>query len=152
MRVNIARPRRIAGADDQSGIAGIAATSHNSNTLGTIVMNNVSVGSGGIPVSCPTSWSCADIGNPALAGSQSVSGSTWTVQAGGTDIFGTADQFHYRWQTLAAKGSVSAQVVTQSNSSSWAKAGVMIRQDSTASAAYYFAAVTPGNSQTACPP
>jgi outer membrane protein assembly factor BamB len=126
-------------------LAGLAATSHNSNTLDTIVMSNVSVGSGGIPVSCPTGWSCADIGSPALAGSQSVSGGTWTVQAGGTDIFGTADQFHYIWQPLAANGSASAQVVTQSNSSSWAKAGVMIRQDSTASAAYYFAAVTPGN-------
>jgi hypothetical protein len=128
-----------------SVLAGLAATSHNSNTMDTIVMSNVSVGSGGIPVSCPTGWSCADIGSPALAGSQSVSGGTWTVQAGGTDIFGTADQFHYIWQTLAANGSVSAQVVSLSNSSSWAKAGVMIRQDSTASAAYYFAMVTPGN-------
>ena len=40
---------------------------------------------------------------------------------------------------------MSEQVLTQSNSSSNAKAGVMIRQDSTAGAAYYAAFVTPGN-------
>ncbi len=128
-----------------SVLAGIAATSHNSNTLGTIVFSSVSVNTGGLPVSCPTSWSCADIGNPALAGSQSVNGSTWTVQAGGTDIYGTADQFHYVWQSLAGDGSASVQVLTQSNSSSWAKAGVMIRQNNTGSSAYYAAFVTPGN-------
>jgi outer membrane protein assembly factor BamB len=125
--------------------AGLAATSHNSNTLGTIVFNSVNVSTGGLPVSCPTNWNCADIGSPALAGGQSVSGGTWTIQAGGTDIYGTSDQFHYVWQTLSGNGSVSAQVLTQTKTSSNAKAGVMIRQDSTASSAYYFAAVTPGN-------
>jgi hypothetical protein len=118
-----------------SVLAGLATTSHNSNTLGTITFNSVNVSTGSVPVSCPTGWSCADIGSPALAGSQSVNGG----------IYGTADQFHYAWQQLASDGSVSAQVVSQSNSSSWAKAGVMIRQDSTAGSAYYFAMVTPGN-------
>jgi hypothetical protein len=126
-------------------LAGLAATSHNSNTLGTIVFNNVNVSTGGLPVSCPTNWNCADIGSPALAGSQSVNGGTWTIQAGGTDIYGTADQFHYVWQQLTSDGSVSAQVLSQTNTSSNAKAGVMIRQDSTASSAYYDAVVTPGN-------
>jgi len=131
-----------------SVLAGLAAISHNSNTLGTIIFNSMNVSTGSVPVSCPTGWSCADIGSPALAGSQSVSNGAWTVQAGGTDIYGTSDQFHYAWQTLSSDGSVSAQVVSQSNTSSWAKAGVMIRQDSTASSAYYFAAVTPGNGIT----
>jgi outer membrane protein assembly factor BamB len=128
-----------------SVLAGLATTSHNSNTLGTIIFNSVNVSTGSVPVSCPTGWSCADIGSPALAGSQSVNGGTWTVQAGGADIYGTADQFHYISQTLSSDGSVSAQVVSQTNTSSWAKAGVMIRQDSTAGSAYYFAFVTPGN-------
>jgi len=126
-------------------LAGIAATSHNSNILLTTVFSSVNVGPGGLPVSCPTSWSCADIGGPALAGNQAVNGSTWTVKAGGTDIWGTSDQFHYVWQQLAGNGSANAQVLTQTNSSTWAKAGVMIRQDSSASSAYYYAAVTPGN-------
>jgi outer membrane protein assembly factor BamB len=126
-------------------LAGLAATSHNSNTLGTIVFNSVNVSTAGLPVSCPGGWTCADIGSPTPTGSQSVNGGTWTVQAGGTDIFGISDQFHYVWQTLSSDGSVSAQVVSQTKSSSWAKAGVMIRQDSTVGSAYYFAMVTPGN-------
>ncbi len=34
----------------------------------------------------PTNWNCADVGAPALAGSQTVSGNTWTMQAAGGDI------------------------------------------------------------------
>jgi hypothetical protein len=48
-------------------------------------------------------------------------------------------------QTLAANGSVSAHVVSQTNTSSWAKAGVMLRQSSDPGAAYYAVFVTPGN-------
>ena len=44
---------------------------------------------------CPPSWSCADIGSPALAGSQTISNDVWTVSGGGAQIYGTADQFHY---------------------------------------------------------
>jgi hypothetical protein len=105
----------------------------------------VNVSTGSVPVSCLTGWSCADIGSPALAGSQSVNGATWTIQAGGTDIYGTADQFHFVWQQLSADGSVIARVVTQTNSSSWAKAGVMLRQSSDPGSIYYAVFVTPGN-------
>jgi len=96
-------------------------------------------------VGCATGWTCADVGAPALAGSQSLSGSTWTVQGAGADIFGTADQFHYVWQPVSGDGSVSARVTAQQNTSAWAKAGVMFRQDTTAGSAFYAAFVTPGN-------
>src|SRR5258708_38918126 len=128
-----------------SVLAGLAVTSHNSNALGTVVFDTVKVNAGGIPVTCPTAWTCADIGSPALPGSQSLNGSTWTIQAGGTDIFGTADQFHFVSQSLAADGGVKAHVTSQTNTSSWAKAGVMLRQNNTAGSQYYFALVTPGN-------
>src|SRR5207248_16528 len=95
--------------------------------------------------SCPSNWHCADIGNPALAGSQGQSGSTWTVQGDGYDIWNASDQFHFVWQSLAADGSVSAHILSQTNTSTWAKAGVMLRQSTDPASAYYFAAVTPGN-------
>jgi len=126
-------------------LAGMAAISHNLSTLSTIVFNSVNVSTGSVPVSCLTGWSCADIGSPALAGSQSVNGGTWTIQAGGTDIYGTADQFHFVWQSLAADGSVIARVVSQTNSSSWAKAGVMLRQSTDPGSIYYAVFVTPAN-------
>jgi hypothetical protein len=124
--------------------AGMAVTSHNVDTVSTATFDTVSMSNSTI-ASCPTGWTCNDIGAATPAGSQSVTGGTWTVQAGGNDIWGTADQFHYAWQTLNADGSVSARVASQSNSSGWAKAGVMLRQSSDAGASYYAVYVTPSN-------
>ena len=56
-----------------------------------------------------------------------------------------ADQFHFVSQALAANGRVSARVVSQTNTTGWAKAGVMLRQSSDPGSAYYAAFVTPGN-------
>ncbi len=100
------------------------------------------------PTGCPPGWSCADIGSPALTGSESVSGGSWTIKAGGTDIYGAADQMHFDWQALPADGSVSAQVVSQTNTSSWAKAGVMLRATTAAGSPDYAAFITPGNGIT----
>ncbi len=126
-------------------LAGLAVTSHNATVLGTATFDTVNIGTTVSPPNCPGGWSCADIGSPTLLGNQSLSGSTWTIQAGGTDIFGISDQFHFAWQTLSADGSVSARVVSQTNSSSWAKAGVMLRQSSDPGSPYYAVLVTPGN-------
>ena len=52
------------------------------------------------------------------------------------------------WQQLTADGSVSAQVLTQTNTDPWAKAGVMLRQSTDAGSPYYAAFVTPGNGIT----
>jgi hypothetical protein len=67
------------------------------------------------------------------------------VTGGGGDIWGTADSFHYVWQTMAGDGSVSAQVISQTASDPYAKAGVMIRDTSDPGSPYYAVYVTPGN-------
>jgi len=129
-----------------SVLAGMAVTSHNTKVLGTVTFDTVSISATlPPPPPCPGGWSCGDIGTPALAGSQSLSGGTWTIQAGGTDIFGASDQFHYVWQSLASDGSVIARAVSQTNSSTWAKAGVMLRQTTDPGSPYYAILVTPGN-------
>jgi len=128
-----------------SVLAGLAVTSHNSGVLGTVTFDTVNIGTTVSPPVCPSGWSCGDIGAPALAGNQTLNGGTWTVNAAGSDIWGTADQFHFVSQSLAADGSVSTHVVSQSNSSSWAKAGVMLRQTTDPGSMYYAVFVTPGN-------
>ncbi|MBA3823423.1 MAG: hypothetical protein H0X24_05870 [Ktedonobacterales bacterium] len=95
------------------------------------------------PGSPPPSWSGADIGTPALAGSDALSNGVWTVAGAGTDIGGTADQFHFVAQPLVGDGSLSARVVTQTNTNSRAQAGVMLRADASASAPFYAVIVTP---------
>jgi uncharacterized repeat protein (TIGR01451 family) len=91
---------------------------------------------------CPASWNCADIGNPTPAGSEALNGSTWSIQGGGSDIFGGADSFHYDWQS--GTGNVSAHVTAQSNTNAWAKAGVMVRADTSAGSVQFSVLVTPG--------
>jgi hypothetical protein len=69
----------------------------------------------------------------------------WTLQGAGADIYGTADQFHFVWQSLPGDGSISARVTAQTNTSSWAKAGVMLRASTDPGAANYAIYITPGN-------
>jgi hypothetical protein len=138
-------------------LAGIAVTSHNNGALSTVVVDTVTL-SNTVPTppppppppACPTGWSCADIGNPAMAGTQSIdtTTNTWTIQAAGGDIYGTADQFRYAWKTLGADGTISARVVTQTNTNAWAKAGVMLRLTQDPGSPYYGVFITPGNGIT----
>ena len=67
------------------------------------------------------------------------------MQGAGGDIWGTADQFHYVWQALSGDGSISARVISQTNTDPWAKARVMLRQSTNAGDPFYDAMVTPGN-------
>jgi Bacterial Ig-like domain (group 1) len=87
-------------------------------------------------------WSGADIGNPPLVGSDSLSNGIWTVAGSGTDIGGTADQFHFVWQPLTSDGGIRAQVLTQTNTNSLARTGVMLRQSTDPSAPFYTVVVT----------
>ena len=92
----------------------------------------------------PSGWSDTDIGGPGLAGSASYSGSTFTVSGSGADIYGTADQFNYASQSVNGNLTVTAYVASQTNTNSWAKAGVMIRESTAAGAAYVGVYITPG--------
>jgi hypothetical protein len=100
----------------------------------------------GTSAPCPGPWSCADIGNPTLVGRQSFDPgtNTWTITAGGTDVTGTADQFRFVSQPLSGDGSISARVASQTNSSSNAKAGVMLRATTDAGSPNYAVVVSPG--------
>jgi hypothetical protein len=98
------------------------------------------------PLPCPAPWTCQDIGSPALTGSQyfDPSSNAWTITAAGTDITGTSDQFRFVSQPLTGDGSVTAYIASQSNSSSNAKAGVMLRVSNDPAAANYAVLVSPG--------
>lgn len=91
----------------------------------------------------PPTWTGQDIGNPPLAGSQSLNNGIWTVRGEGTGISGAADQFHFLSEPLLNDGSVSAQVLSETNTNSRALAGVMLRLSSDPGSPFYLAAVTP---------
>jgi galactose oxidase len=129
--------------------AGLAVTSHNQGTSSTVGFDTVSVTATEFPppgYSCPTGWTCTDIGSPLPLGQQTSTGGAWSLLGGGGDIWATADSFHFVSQTLAADGSISAQVTAQADTSAWAKAGVMLRATTDPGSPYYAAFVTPANS------
>lgn len=122
---------------------GLFVTAHNSGALGTAVFEQVSVTTSA--TSLPSGWSQTDVGAPALPGSGSVSGSTWTVAGAGNDIWADADQFHYVYRTLPGDGTIIARVLSQDPTDGWAKSGVMIKESTTALTPYVIAFLSPAH-------
>ena len=93
----------------------------------------------------PSPWADSDVGSPAAAGSASYANGVFTVNGGGSDIWGGSDQFNYVSQPLTGNASIVARVTSQSDTDPWAKAGVMIKQSTAGGSSYALLAVTPGN-------
>ncbi len=86
------------------------------------------------------------IGRPAYVGSfTEAPAGTYTMTSSGTDIWGTADQFHYAFKMLSGPGSIVAKVETISKTNDWTKAGVMIRETLDPSSKHAMVAITPSN-------
>jgi M6 family metalloprotease-like protein len=86
-----------------------------------------------------------NIGNPGQAGTLSESGGVITMEGGGADISGTADQFFYRYLSLRGDGEILARVQSLENTNAWAKAGVMIRESTAPGARNAMMTLTYGN-------
>ena len=120
-----------------------AVATDNLGATGTSPAIGISVsGAGG---SLPAPWLDQDIGGVPITGAASFAGGTYTVTGSGSDIWGAADIFNYAYKPLAGDGQLVAHVVTQQNSSSWAKAGVMIRETLAGGSTHAMMVVTPGN-------
>ena len=68
---------------------------------------------------------------------------TYTMTGSGTDIWGTADEFHFAYKALTGAGSIVARVDSVENTNGWAKAGVMIRETLNADSTHAMMVVTP---------
>ena len=96
--------------------------------------------------SLPSGWTAADIGGPAVRGSATFSGDTFTVSGAGADIWGRVDQFMFVHRQLTGDGTIVARVDGVQNTHHWAKAGVMIRESLAAGSrnAYAFVSAARG--------
>ena len=70
---------------------------------------------------------------------------TYTMTASGTDIWNTADEFHYAFKQLNGTGSITARVESIQNTNPWAKAGVMIRETLDPGSKFAAVYITPTN-------
>src|SRR6185369_12883643 len=69
----------------------------------------------------------------------------FTVNGSGTDIFSTGDQFNYAYQSVSGDATVIARVVSESQTSGFCKAGVMIRESLTTNSVEACVVITPTN-------
>ena len=120
---------------------GIATTSDSAGAATTAAVSHVSI----VPLSLPTPQKAVDIGAPAIAGSTTYQQGVYRIHAGGTDIGGTSDQFHFVYQPLTGDGEVVARVQSLSNSDPGAKTGVMIRETLTPDSRHAFALLSAGS-------
>jgi regulation of enolase protein 1 (concanavalin A-like superfamily) len=101
--------------------------------------STVSVTVNGVGPTLPSGQLNQDIGAPAIAGSVQYSGGAYTVRAGGADIWGTSDQFHYVYQPVSGDVVITARVASLLAVDPWSKGGVMIRETLTAGSRHAFA-------------
>jgi hypothetical protein len=85
-------------------------------------------------------------GNRAYVGSfVEAPAGTYTMTAAGTDIWSTADEFHFAYKEASGAVAIIAKVESVENMDPWAKAGVMIRDTLEPDSVNVAMLVTPGN-------
>ena len=129
--------------------SGLAVTAHNNTKLGTDTFANLSIGSAASPPPPPpppppTTPTDADIGTPPIAGSATVSGTTYTLNGCGSDIWGNADQFNFDSIASTGDATMIVQVSSIQNTNAWAKGGIMFRNSLSAGASYFGVFTTGG--------
>src|SRR5207248_1918402 len=93
----------------------------------------------------PVGWTDADIGPVGMAGSASYNAGTFTVKGSGADIYTTGDEFNYAYQSVSGDQTVIARVVSENQTASYAKVGVMIRQSLATNSINASVLITPTN-------
>ena len=73
------------------------------------------------------SFTGADVGSPNLAGATAVvtEGSAYDVTAGGTDVNGATDRFHFAYKQVTGDFDVQVRLASLEKANVWTKAGLM---------------------------
>jgi len=90
----------------------------------------------------PKGWSTTDIGNVGVSGGATFLNGNFNLLASGSDIWETADAFHFTSKPLTGNGTLIARVVSMQYTDPWAKAGVMLRENNAPGAKYVFMGLT----------
>ena len=121
---------------------GLAVTSRMDSEISRATFTNLQVSAGAGTTTLPAPWTGRDIGSPALDGSASAAGGAFTVRAGGIDMWGTSDQFHFVYQPLQGDVEVIARVASLQYADPYSNAGVMIRETLTAGSRHAYMRVS----------
>jgi hypothetical protein len=93
----------------------------------------------------PSPWAAKDIGEPSAKGSTDVDANgVWTIKGSGDDIFNTADNFQFAYQSVKGDASVSMRFLSMEvGDAEWTKVGLMVRENDTAGAPAVHFCMTP---------
>lgn len=94
------------------------------------------------PAPLPKGWTNTDIGNVGVSGEANFLNGNFNLLASGSDIWETADAFHFASKPLTGDGSLVARVVSMQYTDPWAKTGVMFRENNSPGAKHVFMAIT----------
>ena len=86
-----------------------------------------------------------DIGNPAIAGSSLIQNDGIQIFAGGADVWGVKDQFHFSWIEQSGDFDLVARIESLSAPHMYTKAGLMAREDLSDNSRHIFFQVFPDN-------
>jgi hypothetical protein len=133
---------------------GLVVTSHDTKKMNTSTFDNVAITRGSNATALPTDWWNRDVGDTGQAGSASYDGGIFTVKGAGADIWGTSDAFQQVYQRFfddpiefeeypVQHAQVTARVTSITDTNTFAKAGVMIRDSEAPNAAHVILNVRP---------
>ena len=86
-----------------------------------------------------------DIGNPALPGSSSFQDNGLQLIAGGADVWGVKDEFHFSYIEKAGDFDLVARIESLSSPHTYTKAGLMAREELSENSRHIFFQVFPNN-------
>lgn len=118
---------------------------HGGSAAAQVLFNVVADNSDQAALVADGSWTSADVGGPALAGTTLADGTGgYTLTGGGSRIWGTSDQFHYYYAAVSGDATIIARVNTLDAADPFAKAGLMIRQSLDAASSQVMMSITAG--------
>lgn len=86
-----------------------------------------------------------DIGNPAKTGTTTNNKGVIEISAGGADIWGVEDQFHFAYREAEGDFQIAVQIESFTKADLYSKAGIMVRESLAAGSPHAFMVAFPDN-------
>jgi alpha-galactosidase len=96
-----------------------------------------------VPQNIPAPWKWIDIKDHKA--SAVYENGVFTIEGGGGDIWGASDQFAFLYREVENDNSISARIISQTNTDPWAKTGLMFRESTAPQSVFVMLCATPGN-------
>ena len=148
----------VPGAPDLgSGVTGYAVLNFNTvsnlnagyngfvNATGDYFVGGINNTGFTVPEPIPAPWFSQDVGTVAAQGGDSYDSGVFTLVGSGADIGGTADAFHYIYQSASGNSSILGQVATEQIVNPASKTGLMFRNSLDPADMEASVLVTPGD-------